>query len=261
MKKLFYESIRDYRDEFVIEKQKLDYENPPHFHKNTELLYITDGEYTCTINGETYTVTQNEICFISPLKIHSANAKEGCKGYLVMSSDKLLSDFSSIFKNSAFPVVLGDKEFNKQRILPFIESIKPPYTPFIEKGVVNYVFGLLLSRYDLEPCTSDKNSDAVVKIVQYIDDHYAEKLTLEGVAEKLGYSKFYFSRLFNRIIKKSFTDYVNLVRTEKFLSKYRDAKSQTVTTLFYDCGFDSPTTFYRNFKKIYGVTPSEYFKQ
>lgn len=261
MKKLFYESYRDYEYGFVLDDTDFNFENHPHFHKNTEFIYVTQGDYVCNINGNSYEFTKDDICFISPCKIHSAPTCKNAKGYLFMASESLLSEFSSAFKNQTFPVKLSNKTFNRERILPFLKLLTPPYTSFVEKGAVNYLFGSLLTEYNLEPCLPDKNSDVVIKVVQFVDKHYAEKLTLDCVAEKLGYSKFYFSRLFNRIIKKSFSDYLNLVRTEKFLSKYNDAKTQTVTELFYECGFDSSTTFYRNFKKIYGVTPSEYFSK
>lgn len=258
MNKLRYESMRDYNYDFTIENNSLDFENQPHFHKNLEIIYVLSGNYVCNVNGERHELEPDDICYISPCKIHSAPPCKGGMCFLFMASENLLGDFSSTFKNSAFPVILNNKQFNRDRILPFLQLFKQPTTPFLEKGAVNYILGLLLTEYELVQSPPDKNSDVVIKVVQFIDNHYAEKLTLDYVAQKLGYSKFYFSRLFNSIIQKSFSDYLNLVRIDKFLTKYNDAKTQNITELLYECGFDSPTTFYRNFKKIYGVTPSEY---
>ncbi len=261
MKKLYYESMRDYNYDFVLDKVSLDFENHPHFHKNIEIIYVSSGNYVCNINGEQYELEPDDMCFISPCKIHSAPPCSNGKGFLFMASENLLNDFAPLFKNSTFPVVLNDKNFNKTQILPFLQLLKPPFSTFLKKGAVNYILGLLLTNYELIKSQPDKNSDVVISVVQYIDKHYAEKLTLSGVAEKLGYSKFYFSRLFNRIIKKSFSDYLNLVRIDKFLTRYNDGKIQSINELLYECGFESNTTFYRNFKKLYGITPSEYLSK
>ena len=77
-----------------------------------------------------------------------------------------------------------------------------------------------------------------------------ESLTLEGLAAAFGYSKNYFSAMFNRVTGMHLKDYVNRLRLQRAKARL-DSKnrSETVLEIASDCGFNSLNTFYRALRR------------
>lgn len=71
------------------------------------------------------------------------------------------------------------------------------------------------------------------------------------------------SKVINYKSDSNFYDLVNKMRVEEFIerSKTEDYQKYTIMALAYDSGFNSKATFYRNFKTITGVSPSEFLNQ
>lgn len=85
-------------------------------------------------------------------------------------------------------------------------------------------------------------------------------LTLSILAQELDINPNTLSEVINRIQKMNFYDYVNKLRVEEFkvLVTIPTNKKFTLLALAYQSGFNSKTSFNRNFKKITGLIPSEY---
>ncbi len=86
-----------------------------------------------------------------------------------------------------------------------------------------------------------------------------EALTLRTLSKKLGYSEFYFSRMFRTISGMKLRDYLRFRRLAFALKEIRDT-GKGVLEIAIDYGFSSNEAFTRAFKEAYGVTPSEYRK-
>ena len=86
------------------------------------------------------------------------------------------------------------------------------------------------------------------------------ELKLSDIANKLNTSSFVLSYLFNQHMGTSFYDYINNLRVENFKQRVKmgDTKKYTLDALATRCGYNSRTTFFRNFKKATGMTPSEF---
>ena len=86
------------------------------------------------------------------------------------------------------------------------------------------------------------------------------ELKLSDIANRLNTSSFVLSYLFNQHMKTSFYDYINQLRVDYFKQRVKmgDTKLYTLDALATRCGYNSRTTFFRNFKKATGMTPSEY---
>ena len=91
----------------------------------------------------------------------------------------------------------------------------------------------------------------------YIDDHFEEQITLDSIAAEFGYNKYYFSRLFNTYIGDSLNGYINMVRVNNVIARAKKKESGNLSQIIFDCGFDSMTTFYRNYSRFYDKPPTE----
>lgn len=86
------------------------------------------------------------------------------------------------------------------------------------------------------------------------------ELTLTDLAIKLNIHPNYLSQVINDLEGLNFFNYINTLRVEEFkkLVSKPESKKYTFLSLAYECGFNSKTTFNRFFKKVTGLSPSEY---
>ena len=89
------------------------------------------------------------------------------------------------------------------------------------------------------------------------------ELTLSDTAHYLNIHPNYLSQVINSVTKKNFYDYINSQRVEEFNRIVKESKNQkfTLLSLAFECGFNSKTSFNRNFRKVTGLSPSQYLKQ
>lgn len=99
--------------------------------------------------------------------------------------------------------------------------------------------------------------EQIQKTVDYIEEHVAEEIKIEVLANVASLSPFYFQRLFSRLIKKTVNEYIKLRRlaktTEALLSN-----DERIIDIALSFGFSSHETFTRAFKSAFGMTPEEY---
>ncbi len=95
---------------------------------------------------------------------------------------------------------------------------------------------------------------------EYVEEHYYENLMLTDVAQKAGISAGYLSTLFQRQLSRGFVDHLNEIRIEHACAYLRQNYLKTYE-IAYKVGFRDEKYFSRVFKKIKGLSPSEYRKQ
>lgn len=99
--------------------------------------------------------------------------------------------------------------------------------------------------------------EAIQKSVDYIEDHLAEEMAMDALAETAALSPFYFQRLFSRLVQKPVREYIRLRRLAK-ASRLLPDKQQRILDVALDSGFGSHEGFTRAFKEAYGETPEQY---
>ncbi|MDR6880953.1 AraC family transcriptional regulator [Bacillus sp. 3255] len=102
-----------------------------------------------------------------------------------------------------------------------------------------------------------KSGVVVSLITTYIEKHYEKDLYLEVIANEIGLSAKYVSRMFKEATGTNISDYISLIRIEKAkeLLANSDMKISDIST---QIGIFSRTTFLRLFKKYEGISPNEY---
>lgn len=95
------------------------------------------------------------------------------------------------------------------------------------------------------------------KAVAYIQEHFAEPVSLEQLASLSSLSPYYFTRLFTKETGQTPHQYLLSVRIDsaRFLLK---STSMSVKEIGFACGFSSESSFNSTFRKRTGVTPGRY---
>jgi len=97
----------------------------------------------------------------------------------------------------------------------------------------------------------------IIRCCAILERDFRKKINLEEVARELWYSPTYLSRLFNKEMNMSITDYVTAIRIRE-AKKLLRASSESIQQLSYELGFSSPGYFIDKFKAATGMTPNEY---
>ena len=97
----------------------------------------------------------------------------------------------------------------------------------------------------------------VRKAVAYMERHYPENISLSVVAEAIGISPNYLSTLFTRTERAGFVDQLNKIRIDRACDYFQDGGVKTYEVA-YKVGFRDEKYFSSVFKKLTGMSPSEY---
>lgn len=95
------------------------------------------------------------------------------------------------------------------------------------------------------------------RAMDYIQEHYSEQVTLNEVADNVYVSTCYISRLFKKELGRNFVDYLNGIRMDKARELLRDPRYKTYEVA-EKVGIPDAHYFSRLFKKVVGLTPTEY---
>ncbi|MFC5450561.1 response regulator transcription factor [Paenibacillus aestuarii] len=102
--------------------------------------------------------------------------------------------------------------------------------------------------------------DPVEESKQYIEQHLAEEVSLEEVAEHIGLNPSYFSQLFKQSTQETFVQYRTRRRMEK-AKKLLEQPQWRITDISGEVGYADHPHFTKTFKKYAGCLPSEYRQQ
>ncbi len=103
-------------------------------------------------------------------------------------------------------------------------------------------------------------SPMIARARGFITSHQSEELSLKDVARAVNTSAFYFCKMFKQATGLTFTDYLARVRVEKVKNLLLNPHKR-VSEAAFEAGFQSLSQFNRVFKKIEGVSPSEFREQ
>lgn len=104
-----------------------------------------------------------------------------------------------------------------------------------------------------------KKYRALVRVTNYIDEHYTEGISLDEVAGQTGISRYYVSHLFKELMNTTFVGYVNELRLNR-AAMLLVTTDKPIIEIASISGFNNLSNFNRAFKMHFGKTPSAYRK-
>lgn len=179
----------------------------------------------------------------------------------------MLVGLKSEFPEMQIAVLTGYRDFNYAQ-----EAIKLGVTRFLLKpskmDELHEALSAMKERLDKlppdaaagedEPCLDRHAGSFIVnQATAYIEEHYAQKLTLQEVADKCYVSQWHLSKLINKYTGNTFYELLNNVRIEKAKALLNDPKLK-IGDIVDMVGYSDAAHFSRVFKRIVGVSANEY---
>ena len=246
MNESYYERAADTSRYFRV-MHSVNNRTPAHFHNTTELIAVRSGAERVVINGVERVLGPGEIGVSNSFDIQYYEYVGESEVTVVMISYEYLSRFKEMFGGR--PGNFPGKNERTAEIFELLDRLDAAQNgnPLIAAGYIDVLLGTLHDAYPAEP-GRDGDGGRVVEILRYIDDNFAEKLTLRSVASRFGYSETYFSALFNRFVGMHFRDYLNRLRAGR-AAALSAAGDRKVTDIAASCGFESLNTYYRALRR------------
>lgn len=247
-----------------------------HWHKALEMIMPVENYYDVVLNDINYHILPGQIILIPPGELHSLHAPESGKRFIFLMDISLISkmkSFIGIQSLLATPIIISKDTFpyiyeDMYQIMIQIRNEYFTNSEYAELQIQSLLLNLFvkigenhINAEELFPNVRlYKQKEYVQKfnqVLEYIDDHYMEDISLESVADKVGFSKYHFSRLFKQYTNFTFCDYL-CYRRIKAAEEFLSSPDFSITEVALQSGFPSISTFNRLFKQQKNCTPSEY---
>lgn len=101
------------------------------------------------------------------------------------------------------------------------------------------------------------HTELVRKVVAFLINHYKQKLVLQDISNHVGVSPFYLERLFKQETFETPRTYLEKIRIDK-AAHLLYSTNQSNLEICYEVGFQSPSSFYKVFRRLKNCSPSEY---
>ncbi len=248
-----------------------------HHHDFYELFFLVAGDVTYTIESRQYHLIPGDMLLISPRELHQICIRAEMstyERYVLWVDPQLLSKYSTAL--SDLTRNLNPAKPNRSNLL----RVKPE-----DSNRLQQLFGQLWQESEADAYGSDllrdsllvqilvainrladhrgggfeeatHSSQAVSQVVDYINQHYSQPLSLDSLAELVYVSKYHLSHEFNRQVGTSVYRYIQKKRL--LIARQLMAQGRKPNEVYASCGFGDYAGFYRAFKGEYGVSPREY---
>lgn len=239
---------------FLTPMHNVDFSYPAHLHGCLEISFCVKGEVEVTVAGLCQRLCAGQGILIPPNTVHGYFTRDTSEYYTILFSRNLLPDFSSLFSHKvphhyAFPL----DTLLKQQLLDFYRSEQ---TFFSGKSLLYRAAEAFLRNNSFSDADS-ADDDLTRRIVSYIQDNLCDEISLQDLANHLGYSYFYISKRIRLVFGIPFTELLAQYRVAK-VKMMLENETCTISQAALSCGFGSIRSFNRVFHQVTGLTPSQY---
>lgn len=256
-------------------------EFPWHWHPEIELTLVMEGEIAYQVNDSLHHLKQGEGLFCNTNVLHCGRGISGkdCSYLSVTFHPRLLYGYASsliqnkymkhILKNPSLASIHFTPDTGWQRdVLERLECIRllDKERPLSEELRIQIalleIWQRIYEHVDPEKAGDTENgrdTERIRTIMEYIQKHYQEKITLEDLAEQIHLCRSESCRLFKRYMNESMFDYLLDYRVERSLELLRQS-DLNVTQVAGLSGFSNSGYYARIFRRKMGCTPLEYRK-
>ena len=247
-----------------------------HYHDFYEIVVYLGNAGIFKINGKEYLIRRGDIALINMFDPHTLiyNKNTYYERFSISIDPNLLLSFNTaqsnlldIFSKDSrnYPIFhVEGKCFDKYlRILEQYRDQKPAHGKYIfEKALIHQLASYLFSDcYDgiHFDNTDSRHVSMIAKLVDYINKHLSEDLSLGVLAQEVSYSEYYICRIFKKVTNYTLTNYIvekRIAQAAHYLTG-----DMTINKAAEKVGFNNYSYFYKTFKRYMGMNPAEYKEQ
>lgn len=258
-------------------RDKKDIKFEYHHHDFSKIIILIDGDLTYYIEGKAYILKPWDILFVNKNEIHKpvVNPNKYYERIVIWLNPDFMAKYAQGNNNllKCFEVAIKNN-YNLLRLnMKSIEIIKNliqdiqncnnsnEFGSEILKESLFVQLMVLMNRLFLN---SDKNRDiediqydkTIEGVLNYINSNLENDLSIDTIASEFFISKYYLMRKFKNQIGSSIHNYV--VQKRLILARSLISDGLSMSSVCSRCGFNDYSSFVRAFKKVYGVSPSNY---
>ncbi|WP_124065451.1 helix-turn-helix domain-containing protein [Clostridium sp. E02] len=273
--------MEEYRHEFIVSDQDMNIKLSfsidtgsnvnKHYHNWIEIVYLIRGTLEFQDNNQTRFMKENDFVIVNPMSIHSTRCIDGNTAILLQVPMSFLEKIMPDLYHYRFSLDMDSKDPKVVTKLNKIRDIMKDLWIAYEFHVEGYPFRCYSLVFELiyilvhsfsyqvdevNKIKTEKNMQRMQTIMEYVQGHYREDLSLGRISEVIGLNPVYFSRFFKAQTGITFLEYLNTVRMEHV---YKDLLNTDlpVKDIQVRHGLYNTKLFRRIFKKMYGCTPKE----
>lgn len=242
----------------------------PHYHDFYEFFVYLGNKGTFMIDGKEHSIRRGDIVIVDmflPHMLIPGASQDEC--FVAHVNPELLITYSThnsnlldIFHKGYFPVhSTGEKEFPKyQRLLDEYRAVRlNSGQDILIKAIIHqlmaYAYGDCFSGIRCDSSAS-RGLTIVTQIINYINEHLAEKISLSTLAKEINYSECYLCHLFKEATNKTISSYIQEKRIDMATGLLK--RSVSIKKVAEQSGFGNYSHFYKTFKRHIGCNPEEY---
>lgn len=235
-----------------------------HMHDTYEIYAIYAGDADYYVEGTCYPLRHGDVMVMRKSESHQIVLKGNTPyGRMVVNFDlpflqrldpegRLLALFDSrpLGRFNHYSAAM----FPKNNWMDYLKKINETEDPMLR---LSHLMGLLAELTEcfevLKGVEQAREPDLVTSVIYYINQHLAEKLSLSVLCDQFYLSKAHLNRIFKQSTGATIWNYIQTKRL--LLSKELLSSGMTPTDVCVRTGFQDYTTFYRAYKKYFGVSP------
>lgn len=241
---------------------------PPHWHEEYQLCLVHGGAGELFYRGVHHANPTWSLFIVHPGEVHSnrATAERGCDFRTINAAPEILEQAAEAvdFKRHALPffpraVLLDDETLSRFERLH--EILEHPAARLERDAFLLEALAHLVRRHAQNapsPCTAGHEPQAVSRVRDYLEAHFADEMPLQRLAAIARLSPYHLNRVFRRAFglpPHAFQTQLRLAKARRLLRL-----GQPLARVAADTGFADQSHFTRRFKAVVGVTPGAYRK-
>lgn len=249
----------------------------PHSHDYIELLYIDSGRGKYEIDGTVYEVETGNLLLINPGVDHANIVTDLTNPLVILALGftdlhlKELPENTMSFPGHG-PVLTTDSKLQNRITGLFFHMLAEKEQNFpgkydMMRCYLNQILLYIIRAYTAVPETnppmqfiSHQKSHVVRTILDFMEEHYQEKISLEGIASNMYLSSIYISKLFKEETGESPIHHLIQIRLRKAIELMKKHPDYSIKKIANEVGYEDAYHFSKIFKKHLGYTPTEYRK-
>lgn len=237
-----------------------------HGHYHFLLIYITQGNGIQTLNGKQIPFSEGDMFLLSPTDFHKNTVADGCtyNYYGVKFPFELLNKrLSGLFEISELPIAITVPERSRA-------SVRDVFERLIEESangasrIANKIYLqnmveelIIIALRELPRDRLESTSEFLNRSLGYLYSHFFENITVNDVAEHIGYTANYFNFKFKEEVGIPLGEYLRNLRLT-YSENLLKSSEMSVTEIALESGFGNLSYYSRVFKECYGISPKEY---